>query len=588
MGQRGLWLGLFAAGALIAGCGGDDGGDSGGGGGGAKKSDAKQGGALTYLWASDIDYLDPGATYYQAGYEVQFAVNRRLYSQQADGKTVPDIAEGEPEISEDQKTITIKIKPGVKYAPPVNREVKADDFEYAYERAFSSHVPNGYATAYFSELEGAPAKPGKIVDFPGIEATDDRTLVMKLTKPVAGRVVAAMVLAISVPVPREYASKYDKKSPSTYDSYVAFTGPYMVKNDSKGKAIGRKPGKIIELVRNPNWDKSTDFRPAYLDSITIKEGNDDTIVAARRTLKAQATVCCDTGAPPPVILREALRRYPEQLSRVPAGSVRYIALNTKLEPFDNLNVRKAVLAAADREAYRTQAGGAFRGPIAQGYIPPGMKGFEESGGEKGFTEFDFMQSTKGDPELSKKYMLAAKEEGVPVSADGKYAGDDEILMVASNTDQSKQFAQLVLDQFENLGFKVNLRNVPQDTLYTKFCGVPKAKVHVCPQVAWGKDFDDAESMLVPTFRGDQVREVANTNWPQLTSDAVDAAMEEAATKPAGPERAQAWADANKAIVAEAPAILWLWDQQITTHSKDVNLVQNEAWTAVDFTYTSLK
>ena len=43
--------------------------------------------------------------------------------------------------------------------------------------------------------------------------------------------------------------------------------------------MGRDPGKSIEIVRNPNWDESTDFRPAYLDEIRIEEGNDDLTVA---------------------------------------------------------------------------------------------------------------------------------------------------------------------------------------------------------------------------------------------------------------------------------------------------------------------
>ena len=82
-------------------------------------------------------------------------------------------------------------------------------------------------------------------------------------------------MPISTPVPEEYAKPFDAKSPSTYDQYVAFTGPYMYKHDSTGKLVGRKPGRSIELVRNPNWDPKTDYRPAYLDSITIEEGNDD-------------------------------------------------------------------------------------------------------------------------------------------------------------------------------------------------------------------------------------------------------------------------------------------------------------------------
>ena len=64
-----VWIALLLAAALVGGCGGGDDGDSGDSGdNGAEKSDVKQGGKLTYLWAGDVDYLDPGQTYYQAGY----------------------------------------------------------------------------------------------------------------------------------------------------------------------------------------------------------------------------------------------------------------------------------------------------------------------------------------------------------------------------------------------------------------------------------------------------------------------------------------------------------------------------------------
>ena len=65
------------------------------------------------------------------------------------------------------------------------------------------------------------------------------------------------------------------------------TGPYMVENDESGKLTGYTPGVEIKLVRNPNWDAATDYKPAYLDSITIKEGNEPD-VASRQILEGNA------------------------------------------------------------------------------------------------------------------------------------------------------------------------------------------------------------------------------------------------------------------------------------------------------------
>ena len=129
---------------------------------GRRSRQGKQGGTLTFLAAGDVDYLDPGQTYYTFGYMVQYAVNRTAVLVQArrlgqaGARTSPT---GEPEISSDNKTITVHIKKGVKYAPPVNREVKTADIKYAIERAFSKQVPSGYAGAYFSSIVGTPAKP---------------------------------------------------------------------------------------------------------------------------------------------------------------------------------------------------------------------------------------------------------------------------------------------------------------------------------------------------------------------------------------------------------------------------------------------
>ena len=137
----------FAASAIVslalfaAACGGS----SGGGGGsvsttaGTEIKKGKQGGTMTYLAAADVDYLDPGQTYYTFGYMVAYAVNRTLYSFKPDDSQtpVPDLATGPPKISADNKTITVKIRKGVKYAPPVNRGVKGLALKSAGERAFA-------------------------------------------------------------------------------------------------------------------------------------------------------------------------------------------------------------------------------------------------------------------------------------------------------------------------------------------------------------------------------------------------------------------------------------------------------------------
>ena len=584
------WGALVAALALAAaGCGGsDEGSDRGGN--DASPVQGKKGGKVTFLAAADVDYLDPGQTYYTFGYTVQYAVNRPLYSFKPDDADtpIPDLAEGDPQISEDNRTITVKLRRGVKYSPPVNREVKAADVKYAMERAFTANVPSGYAFSYFADIVGAPDEPGRFKTIEGIKAPDDQTLVIELDKPTAVTVAAALVMPITVPVPEEYAKRFDRESPSEYDQYTVFTGPYMVRNDAEGKVVGRDPGKSIDLIRNPNWDPATDYRPAYLDEISIEEGNDDLTVASRRTLQGDALMCCDSGQPPIAILRQAMTRFPDQLGRTASGGGRWIAFNTRTKPFDNLNVRKAIIAGFDREALLLTRGGKEVGPVQQHYIPPGVPGFEESGGEKGFDDLDFMRNPKGDPELARRYMLKAKGEGVPVSDDGRYTGGGELLTIATNADPGLQTAQVFQGQIEQMGFKLNFRKVPQDTLYTRFCNVPESGYDVCPNVGWFRDFTDPQSVLEPTFKGAAIIPQGNVNVPLLEVSAIDEAMDEAATIPAGDERNQAWAEINRMIVEQAPAIPYAWDDSFQLASKDVRGVMNGYTTSWDLAFSFIK
>src|SRR3954471_9984243 len=157
----------------------------------------KTGGKLTVLWSNDVDYIDCGATYYQMGSFLCYSTQRPLYAYKPDDATtlVPDVASAAPEVSADAKTVTIKIRPDVKFSAPVNRVVTSKDVKYAIERGFFNTVNNGYAGAYYGNLEGAKTgvKPGTTIK--GIETPDDTTIVLHLTKPTAG-VLAAGALAL--------------------------------------------------------------------------------------------------------------------------------------------------------------------------------------------------------------------------------------------------------------------------------------------------------------------------------------------------------------------------------------------------------
>ena len=224
-----------------------------------------------------------------------------------------------------------------------------------------------------------PAAKGGAIK--GIETPNKHTIVFHLTEPKGQIVAGALVLPLSAPVPKEYAEKYDKHAPSNYASYEVSTGPYMIKNNAEGKVldVGYFPGKSLTLVRNPNWNASTDYRPAYLNEINYKIGGTITVIG-KETL--QGTNVIAQERPAQTTVQEAAENYKSQLQISPGAGDHYIAVNNKVGPFKNADLRRALWAALDREQMNKVRGGTLVTTVQTHFIYPGIPGFEQSGGLK--------------------------------------------------------------------------------------------------------------------------------------------------------------------------------------------------------------
>ena len=563
---------------VMSACGDDDGGGGGG------NSQGQRGGTLTILTNGDVDdALDPGYSYYQLDFIYSMAVHRTVLGYKPDdlSKASPDLASEYPTVSKDGKTVTIKLKKGIKFSPPVNREVTSADVKYALERSFLPQVANGYSSLYWADVIGREAyAKGDAKEVTGIEAPDKSTVVMKLSRGTGAVAAQALALPASAPVPKEYAAKYDQGKRSTYGQHLVTTGPYMVENDAKGKVTGYQPGRRIEFVRNPNWDQSTDFRPAYLDGFVYDEGNDPT-VGNRRILTDDDLVGNPTDlSPPPAFLKQNLSKKDNLIPGPFTGRVRYVALNTTVKPFDDPNVRKAVAAGLDRASMNIQFGGETVGQVATHLITPDLNGFDEAGGDAG-PGLDFLESASGNAQLAAEYLKKAGFEN------GKYSGP-ELLMIVDNSANQKAAAQVVLSSMEKLGFDINFRPVSRDTMYSKFCGVPSSKTPICASVGWLRDFADPQTMIDPVFNGKNIVPANNVNWPQLDEPKLNKAMDDAELLIDPAERTRAWAEIDKQVTATAGPIPWMWDKTVLVKSTNVKAVISKWNAAWDLSFTSLK
>ena len=81
--------------------------------------------------------------------------------------------------------------------------------------------------------------------------------------------------------------------------------------------------------------------------------------------------------------------------------------------------------------------------------------------------------------------------------------------------------QVAVEQFKQLGFKIDMSYVVRDSMYTKFCQVPGNQPDVCPSVGWLKDFADPETLLNPVFNGKNILDEANSNFALLDDPAIN-------------------------------------------------------------------
>ncbi len=261
------------------------------------------------LWAGDVDFIDCGRTYGQMGVFICYSTQKSLYSYKPDDSInmQPDLAEGPPEVSEDGKTVTVKIKKGVKYSPPYDEEVTAADVKYAIERGFFSSVANGFTTSYFGDLEGA--KVGVDAGHQDLGHHDARRLhasCLKFKRPVGGvdgrgraRVPGHGAGARGVRQEVRRRAAVDLRREPALDRPV-----HDRERRRRASRSATTRASASTWCATRTGTRALDYKPAYLDEIDNLQGNDDPGIASRRILDGESMINGDF-TPPPENLKDA-------------------------------------------------------------------------------------------------------------------------------------------------------------------------------------------------------------------------------------------------------------------------------------------
>ena len=600
---------ITALALFVAACGGsdDDNGSTGGGSsataGGTEVKAGKPGGTLTYLAAGDVDYLDPGQTTTRSATWSSTPSTARCTrsSPTTPSSRCRTSPTGRPADLRGQQDDHRPHQDGhqVRAAGRTARSRRRTSSTRSSARSprRSPAATRAPTSARHRRHAGQAQQRRRQADLGHRDAGRHHDRSSSSRPPSAPLVSQALVMPITVPVPEEYAEKFDAKYPVRR---TTSTSPSPARTWSRTTPDGqahrpRSRASRSSIVRNPNWDKD-DGLPSRLPRRDHDRGGqrrpgDGLAPHAER----RRTPCAATPARRRP--RSSSRRCTQNKDQVAVRAVGRHALHRAqhdtVKPFDNINVRKAIIAGFDRNALRLTRGGEVLGDIANGWIPPGIPGFEEAGGLKQNTDLDYLQNPTGDPAVCQEVHAAPPRRTRACRSTPTASGPAARRSSPSPRTpiRARRPPRSSRARSRSSGFKLNFRIVPQDTLYTKFCGVPEGEVAICPNVGWFKDFADPQSMLDADVQRRRTSSTqGNVNWPQLDVPG-DQRRDEGrrGRRPSAPERNKAWAEIDQHDRRAGPGDPVHLGQDGPGGSKDVEGVDQRRTTpAHDLSFTSLK
>jgi ABC-type transport system substrate-binding protein len=267
--------------------------------------------------------------------------------------------------------------------------------------------------------------------------------------------------------------------------------------------------------------------------------------------------CCDQSLPGPAL--QTASKAGKQFQSQPAGGVYFLTLNPKFKPLNNVNVRRAISALMNRQAFLLTLGGRYAADPATGFIPKGLAGYAPNEGSK----FDFVRNLNGSAAVAKKYMLLAKKQGVPVSASGQYTGSANLTLMGINTDPASKAPLLLQSVLQQLGIHSTVKLVSNEAYQSKYCYFSFLVPAVCTWNSCFKDFPDAIGIDSIFAKSSGLTGVA------IPSSKIQAAVSKAINTLAGSKRDAAWQHVNDLVTASAVSIPFAWPRTTTVLSKNV-------------------
>jgi peptide/nickel transport system substrate-binding protein len=414
----------------------------------------KQGGSITVGQELDIPGFDPlkVGVYDTSAQSAAALIYDTLTYLDDKGEPQPKLALSWTH-SEDFKTWTFKLRPGVKFhdGTPFNAQAVKDNYDRWMDPA------NKCRCAFY------------ISGIHDVRAPDELTVVFNLNNPAVN-----MPANFSFPGPTNvtHSPTAFKTKGDDYNRNPVGTGPYILKSWTAGDRI--------VLEKNPDyWNKGH----PYFDRIAMKPLPDGQSRFASLQ-SGEADIIWDDEYDADNILKA--QKDPKLTVHTYTGSGAQVwAFNTKVAPFDDARVRQALVMALDRKKWSQAATSGLSRPATNPY------------GDGSWVKCKDDGALPYDVEKAKALI---KDYGKPV----------DFKMIVTTTPRGRTNGQVLQQFWKQVGANVEIEQVDQATI------PPRAFMRQFQLTPWRIiDFPDPSPQMYANFHTGSPVALANYSDPEL-------------------------------------------------------------------------
>ncbi len=390
-----------------------------------------------------------------------------------DGNVAPGAAESYTVT--DDVVWTFTMRDGLKWSD--GSELNAKDFEYSFKRVIDPNTAAPYGETVLGMVQGyAEAVESGDTDKLAVVASEDgKTLTITLSYPCSyfDKIIAFATLS---PVQKATIEANGDAWAVSADTYVS-NGPYMISEWT--------PGERIVLAKNPYYVGGWDNERIVTDTLTFLLLEDSSAAYAAYN-SGEALMIKDVPSEEIPSLTKAEDGGDFYVEAI-LGTY-YLSMNTAIEPFNDVNVRKALNLAIDRDYI---ANVVMQGTYAPAYNFMGT-GVDDADGAGKFME-NAIAANGGQTYISEDYE-ANLEAAKAALAEAGYPNGEGFPTITYSTNDSGYHvavAEYLQAAYKEIGITMNIDKVE----WASFTPMRRAGDYEMARNGWVMDYNDPSNMI---------------------------------------------------------------------------------------------